>query len=69
MQVVGVVDFAEVVEGPPLLGVGQPVRSPVVVDRDEALLNVDVRGSVLPHGPQLHQMALWCKLLHDGGKC
>ena len=42
-----------------LLGERQGVGSALVVDGDEALLNVNVGGAVLSHCPQLHQVALW----------
>ena len=44
---------------------GQGVSSALVVDGDEALFNVNVGGAVLSHGAQLHQVALWCQLLHQ----
>ena len=46
-----------------LFGEGQGVCAALMVDGDEAFLNVNVRGAIFPHGPQLHQMALWGQLL------
>ena len=47
-----------------LFGEGQGVGAALVVDGDEALLDVNVGGAILAHGAQLHQVALWCQLLH-----
>jgi len=52
--------------GTRLLGVRQQVAAPVVVDGDEALLNVDVGGAVLAHGAQLDQVAVGAQLLRGG---
>ena len=63
VDVVAVVDLGEVVKAVGLLWVGQCVGAPVVVDRDPALLDVDVRRPVLAHGAQLHQVAVRVELL------
>ena len=42
-----------------LFGEGQGVGAALVVDGDEALLNVNIGSAVLAHGAQLHQVALW----------
>ena len=42
-----------------LFGEGQGVSAALVVDGDEALLDVNVGGAILAHGAQLHQVALW----------
>ena len=59
-----VVDLREVVEGAGLLGVGEPITPPVVLDLDEAFLDVDVGRPVLAHGAQLHQVRLGRRLPH-----
>lgn len=41
---------------PWLLGKEHPVGSAVVFDGEPALLDVDVRGTVLPHRAELDQM-------------
>lgn len=41
-----------------LFGEGQGVGAALVVDGNEALLDVNVGGAVLAHGAQLHQVAL-----------
>ena len=51
------------VEAGGLLGEGQGVGAPFVVDGDEALLYVDVGGPILAHGAELDQVALRCQLL------
>ena len=63
VDVVRVMNLCQVVEGPRLLGIGQPVCSTVVCNRDESLFDVDVRRSVLAHRPELHQMTLRLELL------
>lgn len=47
-----------------LFGEGQGVGAALVVDSDEALLDVNVRGAIFSHGAQFHKVALWCQLLH-----
>jgi hypothetical protein len=61
---VAVVDFGEVVERPRLLGVEHPVVTTVVLDLDEPLLDVDVRGPVLAHGPELDHVAIRSVVAH-----
>mmetsp|Transcript_38901 Transcript_38901/g.110107 ORF Transcript_38901/g.110107 Transcript_38901/m.110107 type:complete len:231 (+) Transcript_38901:767-1459(+) len=63
-----VVDLGEMVEGVALLGVGQGVGAAVVGDGEVALLDVNVGGAVLPHGAELHQVAVRADFLdsvHD----
>lgn len=55
--------LGEMVEAGGLLGEGQGVGAPLVVDGDEALLYVDVGGPILAHGAQLDQVALRGQLL------
>ena len=56
-------NLGEVVEAGGLLGEGQGIGAPFVVDGDEALLYVDVGGPILAHGAQLDQVALRSQLL------
>ena len=42
-----------------MLGKRQDVAASLVLDLDVALLDVDVRGPVLAHRPELDQMARW----------
>lgn len=58
MDVVAVVNLAEVIEAVALLGVWQSIAASIVVDCDEALLNVDVGGAVLTHSTKLHKVAV-----------
>ena len=46
-----------------LLGVGQGVSAAIVSDGDITLLDVYVGRSILAHGAQLHQVAVWLELL------
>lgn len=62
-DVVRVVNLAEVIERARLLRVRQSVGPPVVRDRDVTLLDVDVGGPVLAHGPELHEVAILSELL------
>ena len=55
--------LGQMVEAASLLGVRQRVRAPIVRDGDVSLLNVNVRGSVLSHRPELDQMAIGLDLL------
>ena len=55
--------LGEMVEAGGLLGEGQGVGAPLVVDGDEALLYVNVGGPILAHGAQLDQVALRGQLL------
>jgi hypothetical protein len=41
-----------------LAGERDAVRAPAVLDLEESFRDVEVRSSVLPHGPQLHEMAV-----------
>jgi hypothetical protein len=59
VDVVGVVRLREVIDRARLLRERQRVAPAPVLDLDEALLDVDVRGPVLPHRPQLDQVAAW----------
>src|SRR5579885_2950237 len=63
MDVVGVMDLREMVEGPGLLGIREHVGAPVVGDLDEAFLDVDVRRPVLTHRAELHEMDIGTVLL------
>ena len=56
MDIVAVVNFAEVVEATRLFGIGQGVFTPFVFDGDIAFFNVNVGGSVFSHCAQLDQV-------------
>jgi hypothetical protein len=56
MDVVRVVNLRQVVHRSRELRIREYIGAAVVVDLDEALFDVDVRGPVLSHGSQLHQM-------------
>ncbi len=58
MDIGRVVDLGAVIERSGLLREGQGVAAPLVLDLDEAFLDVDVRGAVLPHRSELHQVAV-----------
>lgn len=64
-DVVGVMHLAQMVEGASLLGIGQSIGPSIVSDCDEPLLNVYVWSAVLPHGSELHEMAILTELF-DG---
>src|SRR5262245_43047630 len=51
-------DLRQVVERAGLLREGEEVDSPLVVDLDEPLFDVDVGRTVLAHGAELHEMAV-----------
>jgi hypothetical protein len=58
VDVVGVMDLAEVVPASWLLREGQEVLAAVVLDLDVALFDVYVGLAVLAHRAELHQMAV-----------
>jgi hypothetical protein len=51
-----------------LLWIGQSISAAVVGDGEVTLLDVNVGGAILPHGSQLHQLAVWPQLLVSPGK-
>ncbi len=60
-DVVTVVHLREVIERARLLGEGQHVLPPVVLDREISLFDVDVRRSVFAHRSELDQVAIRLK--------
>ena len=65
VDVVGVVDFREVIETAGLLGIGQGIFATVVLDRDVALFDVDVGRAIFAHGAQLDQVTVGELLTND----
>src|SRR5215213_9452201 len=64
VDVVGVVDLAEVVPASWLLREGQEVLAAVVLYLDVALFDVYVGLAVLAHRAELHQVAVWHVLVY-----
>ena len=55
-DLIAVADLRQMVERAGLLGVRHRVGAAVVLDRDEAFFDVDVRRAVLAHRAELHQV-------------
>src|ERR671913_30857 len=64
VDVVGVVDLAEVVPASWLLREGQEVLAAIVLYLDVALFDVYVGLAVLAHRTELHQVAVWHILVY-----
>ena len=50
------------IEGTGLFWIGQHIRTPIVVDLDKALFDIDIWCAVFAHGTQFHKVAVGRKL-------
>ena len=53
-----IVNFRQVIKRSRLLGEGQHIFAPIVLNADVALLNIDVRCPIFTHGSELHQVTV-----------